>query len=59
MKKKSKKQQTKDILKVLKAENRAAEIKEHGRPLRISTLTRNKKLYTRKLKHKRNEDNSL
>lgn len=52
MEKKTKKQQTRDILKVLKADRRATEIEEHGRPLKMKTLTRNRKLYTRKLKHK-------
>ena len=52
MKKKSKKQQTKDILKVLKSKNRATEISEHGHPLKLGSIVRNRKLYTRKSKHK-------
>gem|GEM_PF-6983747 len=53
MKKKTKKQQTRDIFKVLKADRRSAEIAEHGKPLRIGSLSRNKKLYKRHKKHKK------
>ena len=42
----------KDILNAVKAKQRSNEIKEFGKPLSWSNITKNKKKYTRKSKHK-------
>jgi len=41
-----------DALKAFKAARRAEEIEQHGKPLKQSSVTVNKKRYTRKQKHK-------
>ncbi len=53
--KKSKKQQTKDILNALKAAKRHEEIDRHGKSIRYASVQKSKKLYCRKAKHK-NQD---
>lgn len=43
--------QARDILNAVKAGNRADEIRLHGRPVNRHLVVRNRKKYTRKLKH--------
>ena len=42
-----------DLMKAVKAKNRLDEIKLHGKPLNHSHTERSKKLYTRKIKHRK------
>jgi hypothetical protein len=42
-----------DLMKAVKAKNRLDEIKLHGKPLNHSHVERTKKLYTRKIKHRK------
>lgn len=41
-----------EILKRIRKENRDEEIRLHGKPIRWCHITKNKKSYTRKVKHK-------
>lgn len=43
----------KDMISVANSIRRMSEIKEHTRPINYSNVTRNKKKYTRKQKHKK------
>lgn len=45
-----------DALKAFKAARRAEEIAEHGKPLKQASIMANKKKYSRKNKHKKNQD---
>ena len=42
-----------DVMKAVKAMNRLEEIRLHGKPVRHSHTERSKKLYTRKVKHRK------
>lgn len=53
MKKNKKATPAQDALKAFKAARRAEEIAQHGKPLKQSSVTVNKKRYTRKQKHKK------
>lgn len=50
---KKKRNQIKDMLNAIKAKQRAEEIALHGKPISISHVVKNKKKYTRKIKHKK------
>lgn len=59
MKKKSKRINTAtDALKAFKAARRKEEIELHGKPVKQSSVVANKKKYTRKRKHKGEEEES-
>jgi hypothetical protein len=50
---KTKKKQIIDQLKAVKAANRSDEIRMYGKPINFTNICRNKKKYTRKIKHKK------
>lgn len=58
MKKRSKKKTTPalDALKAFKAARRVEEIEQHGKPIKQSSVVANKKKYSRKKKHKKNQE---
>ena len=47
-----KRKQIIDILNAVKSKQRSDEIEAHTKPITYGNLTRNKKKYTRKIKHK-------
>lgn len=51
---KKKRNQIKDMLNAIKAKQRVEEIALHGKPISVSHIVKNKKKYTRKIKHKKN-----
>lgn len=53
--KRGRKQQMIDLLKTVKAKNRADEISEHGKPVRIANVVESKKRYKRHKKHRKYE----
>lgn len=53
--KRGRKQQMIDLLKAVKAKNRADEISEHGKPVRIANVVESKKRYKRHKKHRKYE----
>ena len=46
-----------DILNAVKTKQREDEILEHGKPISIASVVKSKKVYTRKKKHKKQNEN--